>query len=258
MGCACLLGCDLASGRGGRVRLLPFSVIMLEPEMGTGLKVAQKNGAEEGNRWDERRSCVVRIGGAVCCTCLLGGDLASGGRWCVRLLPLSVVMLEPETGAGREVAQKDGAEKENKWPERKPFVVRVGGRVGCACVLGGELASCRETCVRLLPLTVVILEPEIRAGREVAQKNGAEKGNRWPERKPFVVRTGGRVGCTCLLVGGLASGGGLCVRLPTLAGVILEPEIGAGRKAAQKNAAKGGSKLPERRSCSARVACVVC
>ena len=193
MGCACLLVCDLASGRGGRVRLLPFSVIMLEPEMGTGLKVAQK----------------------------------------------------------------DGAEKENKWPERKPFVVRVGCRVGCACVLGSELASGRETCVRLLPLTVVMLEPEIRAGREVAQKNGAEKGNRWPERKPFVVRTGGRVGCACPLVGGLASGGGLCVRLPTLAGVILEPEIGAGRKAAQKNAAKSDNKLPERWSCSARVACVV-
>ena len=37
------------------MRLLPFSVIMLEPEMGTGLKVAQKDGAEEGNKWAERK-----------------------------------------------------------------------------------------------------------------------------------------------------------------------------------------------------------
>ena len=60
--------------------------------------------------------------------------VAEGG---VRLLPLSVVMLEPEIRTGREVAQKNGAEKENKWPERKPFVVRVGVGVGCACLLGG-------------------------------------------------------------------------------------------------------------------------
>ena len=110
----------------------------------------------------------------------------------------------------------------------------------------------------MLPLSVVMLDPETGAGREVAQKNGAKERNRWPERKLFVVRTGGMVGCACPLVGGLASGGGLCVRLPTLAGVILEPEIGAGRKVAQKNGAKGGNKRPERRSCFARVACVVC
>ena len=63
------------------------------------------------------------------------------------------------------MAQKDGAEMENKWPERQAFVARVGCRVGCACLLGGDFASGGGGCVRVLLLSEVKLEPAIRTGR---------------------------------------------------------------------------------------------
>ena len=147
------------------MRVLLLSVVKPEPVTRTGRQGAQMNGVEKGNRWPEHVPFVVRVGGGVGCTCLLGGGFASGAGWCVLLLAPSKVMGGPDVRAERWMAQKDGAEMGEKWPGRQAFVARVGRGVGCTCLLGGDFASGGGGGVRVLPLSVVKLEPVIRTGR---------------------------------------------------------------------------------------------
>ena len=46
--------------------------------------------------------------------------------------------------AVRKTVQTEGAERENNWHERGPFVVRVGCGVSCACLLGGGARQWRR------------------------------------------------------------------------------------------------------------------
>ena len=99
------------------------------------------------------------------CACSLGGGFASGAGWCVLLFAHSMVMGGPAVRTERWTAQKDGAEMREKWPERQAFVAKVGRGVGCTCLLVGDFASGGGGCVRVVPFSVVKLEPAIRTGR---------------------------------------------------------------------------------------------
>ena len=84
--------------------------------------------------------------------------------------------------SGRQAVQKNGAEMENNWAERRRFVVRVGGGACRACWFGGGSCQLFVGSMRLFLPIVSIGEPTIRTGRQAVQKNGAEMENRWLER----------------------------------------------------------------------------